>query len=495
MQVSHPEILDPISRGTFAPTLFTQGGLAASAPRLLQLAASFALAAVVALFVPAYAAGAEERLGNLDAERPPGEDGIFFTTKNYVETFYPLWFTHTQFKVAPHNQLIGPDKISPLYQGVVAINDDTLYASSPIDVTSGPVTLTVPETDAGYSVLLLDPFGNVYESGVPSKAAGVATPTTVYSLVAPDYSGPVLTGTTTVRLPLAFMVLIFRADRFSDDIDQTAEAAAFRAALEVNGSPTSILPVAEFAFPVKTIADTLVRRDPITFLSQTQQAIASASTPPLTQQEQKLSDDFDAMFGDGSSLSPEEEALFADGAGAAHDALLRNYLGNRDANNWIHFTNIGDWGGNVLDRASTTEFIQFGNGIETAAYYHTFLDGNGAPLEGSDPDAYYTLTFPPDAIPEASRFWSLTAYTPNAIELIPNPIDKYLVASYTPGLEESPDGSISIYISQTQPDGVPEANWLPVSDRAFNLMLRVYGVVPNSDVANNTYAPPPVEKW
>jgi hypothetical protein len=320
---------------------------------------------------------------------------IFTTTQNYVQTFYPLWFTYRQFQVVPHNQFIGPDEILPLYQGVVAINDDTLYASSPIDVTTAPVTLTVPETAAGYSVLLLDPYGNVYESGVPSKPAGVFTPTTVYSLVAPGYSELVPAETTLVRLPLDFKVLIF-----SDGVDETAEADAFRAAFELNGIQTSIRPVAEFTFPFKTIADTLIRREPIRFLSQTQEAIASASTPPLTPQEQKLSDDLDTLYGDGSGLGPEEEeALLAEGARAAHDALLRNYFGNRDANNWIHFTNIGDSGKNVLDRASNTEFIQFGNGIDTAVYYHTFLDGNGAPLEGGDSDGVCVLTFPPGGYP------------------------------------------------------------------------------------------------
>jgi hypothetical protein len=38
------------------------------------------------------------------------------------------------------------DTISPLYQGVVDINDDTLYASSPVDTSVGPVMVTVPNT-------------------------------------------------------------------------------------------------------------------------------------------------------------------------------------------------------------------------------------------------------------------------------------------------------------------------------------------------------------
>jgi len=313
------------------------------------------------------------------------------------------------------------------------------------------------------------------------------------------------------------MVLIFRADRFSNGVDMTTEAGAFRAALALNGSPTELRSVDKFAVPFKTIADTLIRRYPVAFLQQLQAGVLEPSQrPPLTRQEQKLSDDFDALFGNGSGLSPAEEESFAQGARTAHDALISNYLYNVDENNWIHFTNIGDWGKNVLDRASITEFIQYGNGSDTAAYYQTFLDGNGAPLEGGgapleewqlegivdeqllegvvEPPGY-VMTFPPGGAPEASRFWSLTAYTPHAIELIPNAIDKYVVASYTPGLETNPDGSISIYISQTRPEGVPEANWLPVSDRAFNLMLRVYGVVPKSDVAKNKYVPPPVERW
>ena len=79
--------------------------------------------------------GRTDRRGDRDRQQR-GKD-IVSTTESYVETFYPLWFTHFQFQVAPHNKLIGPKTISPLYQGVVAINDDTLYASSPIDVSGG----------------------------------------------------------------------------------------------------------------------------------------------------------------------------------------------------------------------------------------------------------------------------------------------------------------------------------------------------------------------
>ncbi len=46
---------------------------------------------------------------------------------------------------------------------------------------------------------------------------------------------------------------------------------------------------------------------------------------------------------------------------------MRTYGEHRGPNNWIHFRTIGAWGGQVVDRAAITEFIQYGNSIKTAA--------------------------------------------------------------------------------------------------------------------------------
>jgi len=187
-----------------------------------------------------------------------------------------------------------------------------------------------------------------------------------------------------------------------------------------------------------------------------------------------------------------------DGAQAAHELILDRYLTHTDwtstPTNWIHFVNIGDWGPQVVERSSITEFLQYANGINSAAYYHVFKDANGKPLDGSNPRGY-VLTFPKGQLPEAMRFWSVTAYTPEAIELVDNPADKYAVASYTPGLQPNPnteDGPLSIYMARQLPAGVPIANWLPIPPGAFNIMLRVYG--PEGSVADNTYVPPGIQK-
>jgi hypothetical protein len=153
----------------------------------------------------------------------------------------------------------------------------------------------------------------------------------------------------------------------------------------------------------------------------------------------------------------------------------------------VHFNNIGDWGKQVVQRSAITEFGQYCNSITTAGYWHAFRDGQGKPLNGSNPRGY-VLTFRKGQLPTATRFWSVTAYTPQAIELIRNRAQKYEVARYTTGLHYNPDGSLTIHIARTRPRGVPMANWLPVWRFKFNLMLRIYGTTNSA----KTYIPPAI---
>src|SRR5262245_42966931 len=55
------------------------------------------------------------------------QSDAYTTTLAYVQQFYPLWFTYKQSRSPFTNRLVGPLRVSPLYQGVVAINVDTVY--------------------------------------------------------------------------------------------------------------------------------------------------------------------------------------------------------------------------------------------------------------------------------------------------------------------------------------------------------------------------------
>jgi hypothetical protein len=430
----------------------------------------------------------------------------FDTTVAYVVQFYPLWFTYYQSLLARPDSLAGPIRVSPIYHFAVAVNVDTLYASSFLDLTAEPAVVTIPGNTppfpfTSYSILMLDPYGSLLpaSASIPPKTPGI------YALIGPGgFTGTLPAGVTPITLPLNYSTLAFRADKFSPTGEnQIKQAEAFRRALKSQtlsdylenplGGATTILPEIFFSVPFKTTADDLIAHAPIAFLRQLQRAVESDKTPPFSPYEEALSNRFNSLFANRSVNRSE----FSDGAQAAHELILDRYLTFTDwaaptPTNWIHFTNIGDWGNHVVERSSITEFLQYANGIATAAYYHVFKDANGNPLDGTNPQGYvltFTAEQPP---PEATRFWSVTAYTPEAIELVPNPAHKYAVASYTPGLQPNSDGSLSIYMAQQLPAGVPMANWLPIPPGAFNIMLRVYG--PEGTVEDNTYVPPGIQK-
>ena len=427
------------------------------------------------------------------AERLRGGEA-YQTTVRYVTQFYPLLFTYQQAK--SFNQFIGPEEVTPLYHGVVAINVDTIYASTALNLTDQPVILKVPATTVTYSILQLDPYGDVFQTALAPTASGGT-----YLLYGPGFTGTIPAGVIPVEEPLNYSNLLFRADKASSTgQDTTSEAEQFREGLFTQplcaylhqtcpaGTPaggfTEVLPqFPRFAVPIKSLVDALAEKHPLIFLKLLQTAVHAPNTPPMSPAQLALSNRFDGLF---SNLGANASALRA-GARAAHALIITSYLSHTGATNWVHFNNIGYWGKQVVQRSAITEFCQYCNSINTAGYWHAFKDGQGMPLNGRNPRGY-VLTFAKGRVPTAKRFWSLTAYTPQAIELIPNRANKYEVASYTPGLLYNTDGSLTIYISTTRPPGVPMANWLPVWRFRFNVMLRIYGT---TDTAS-TYVPPAI---
>lgn len=458
-----------------------------SLSRRIPLPAVLALAGALALSAPVPAAARGPVAGPAS--------GAFATTFQYVTRFYPRWFTYRQDLHLPANRFFAPNRISPIYHEVVAINDDTLYASSFMNLANEPVVLTVPKTRVTYSLLTVDAYGEIFRTAVAGGEPGT------YLLTAPGWSGTVPSGMTQISVPDVFSQWIFRADKFSGGKDMTAQAKLFRRSLRVlplaeyqaepSGGATRVLPEALFGTPYKGIADLETTETPILFLEQLQEGIHASTTPPLSASDQRLSARFDALFGEGGSKATATSAQFERAVRAAHAAIIAHYLAHTVGNQWIHFTNIGEWGNRSLDRDAITEYIQYGNGHTTAAYYHAFRDGAGAPLDGRG-NRVYALHFSKRELPEAKRFWSLTAYLPRSIELVPNEAHKYRVASYLPGLQTGPDGSVTIYMSRRKPLGVPSANWLPIPAGAFNVMLRVYG--PEGSAEAGTYVPPAIAR-
>jgi hypothetical protein len=425
---------------------------------------------------------------------------FFSVAENYTIRYYPRFMTYFQQNLGGFNRLAGPNRVGPLYGYVVSINVDTLYASFFLDLSQGPQIFTIPKTDVTYSLLTLDVFGDAFKTKIKSQTPGT------YGLVPDGWKGKLPPEVTKIAVPYPVTTWIIRADKYSaTGQNQADQAAAFRTSLRLAplatyeqdpcAGATTIVPQAAFALRMKAIADDSVRFHTTHFFRVLQAALRSPATAPLSASDLQLSRQFNGLFAAANAAAqhgnPGPLAQMIKGARAAHAMIIHNWLSHTDANHWIYFRNFADWHTAYLDRAAGNEYIQYGNNASAAGYYNAFTDGNGALLNGAKVPAY-RLTFAKDQIPQADRFWSLTAYLPRGNTLVPNAARKYEVARFTPGLVTNPDGSITIYIQATPPPAALRPNWLPIPRGPFDLLLRVYGPDGNTSPGAK-YIPPKIQ--
>lgn len=436
----------------------------------------------------------------------------FDVAYEYTVRFYPRFFSWTQFKINSdnsqgqtsganyENRLTGPLGMGPEYKVVVAINDDTIYAEAFLDVSNGPVILTIPAYANSYSILQLDVYGNILSTALSSNPPSQGG---IYGFVESGSHDNLPEGVIRVEMPYSFTTIAIRTDKYSStNENHIAAANAFRSKLMMQtladyeqnseGGHTLVLPLFFFSPSVKLMADEGLAKWPEAFLTTVQDAMASPATQPITDDDRALMQRFDTLFAVAKSVVDYDSrplAAIVRGAQAAYAAIINRWQSHRGPTNWIHFDNVGHWGANYLDRAALTEYIQVGNDRKAAYYANAFVDASGLPLDGGS--FAYTITFAADELPAYKRFWSMTAYTPEYIELVPNAIDKYVVASYTPELVTAEDGSVTIYVQADQPN-TNVANWLPVPKGHFSLLFRVYG--PLGSALAGTYVPPKVHR-
>ena len=125
-----------------------------------------------------------------------------------------------------------------------------------------------------------------------------------------------------------------------------------------------------------------------------------------------------------------------------------------------------------------------------SVYLLNFQDADGAPFS---PDGRYELRFSAHELPPVEAFWSLTAYTADDLNLIPNSADRYSVGDHTDGMTLDADGGLTVHLQPEEPAGVASANWLPTSGhRAWFLILRLYR--PGSAVLSGRWRCPAVRR-
>lgn len=381
----------------------------------------------------------------------------------------------------PANTLVYQDALAEpggFYKGR-SPNNDTIYFTSWIDTTKGPVLVQAPDTqDRYYSLTFADFYSNVQHTG--RRTTGTAAQSVM--VVGPEWKGTPVAGAHLVRLATHQGYLLGRLLVYGRDDLPKAQALLRRFAME---GPSAI--AAPGAPPPK--ADEMRSVRAFRHINQFLRA------NPRLPGEEALMAQFDSV-----GLGPErsfDESQISDAtrrgleraAVDGHAILLNAARAAPPRSGWSPVAaNHGQFGFDYYWRAAIEANGFLINLPHEAVYPTAMTDSAGRMLNG---DFSYRLVFPKDGLPPQDAFWSITPYSIPDRDLIPNPDKIYALGDRAGPLKRRADGATEILIQKERPSD-RHVNWLPVSPGQFFLSVRIYQ--PREDVLDGRYSLPPIER-
>ena len=359
-------------------------------------------------------------------------------------------------------------------RAVTTPNNDTFYSTAQVDLSQGPVNISLPATGGRYlSLQLMDAYSNSF--------AILGTRTTGnkggnFTLVGPNDA---VEGGQVLRCPTNHVWALARI--LVDGPHDMEAAKSIQQGISMQG------PAVETPGP-------FAHRG-----ADWREYFASAFqllklNPPLVTDLAEVAlmallglDDFRP-----DRFSPEEVAAIEAGVAEAKAASKRGGLsGSGFIDGWSYPPGrLGDFGQDYAFRASVAVSGLAALPPVEAMYMRAKGDLPGALFEGL---RNWVLHFPADALPPVKSFWSLSLYeaTPDGqFYFTDNPINRYAIGDRTEGLKYNADGSLDIWIGHALPLGDRAANWLPAPEGPFALFMRAY--LPKPELLDGGYRFPPV---
>ncbi|WP_343698693.1 DUF1254 domain-containing protein [Caulobacter sp.] len=350
---------------------------------------------------------------------------------------------------------------------VTTPNNDTLYSTAFLDLSKGPVTLTIPPLGARYyCVAVMDMFTN---NDVVLGTRTIGGRGGTFTLCGP---GQASSGPNPVRIATPHAWLLIRTL-----VDGEADLAAAHKAQDgfvVKGPPGAPVP----AFAARDAA-------PTDYFAAAR-ALLAANPAPAT--DLKILARTAPFLGAG----PFDAATAA--AGVEQARMITVFARGRQVftGGWSYpRPNLGDYGQDYLYRSIVALQGLGALPVAEAIYLKAAGDDGAGTFTG---DGLYRLTLPPQLPLDA--FWSLSMY-----EALPdgqffftdNPIKRYTIGDRTPGLKRNADGSLDLWIGRSDPGGERSANWLPAPKSGpFALFLRAY--LPRAELLDGRFRVPAVVK-
>lgn len=433
------------------------------------------------------------------------EDAVAIATKAYIYGYPLVTMEYTRRSLtnvatagpgsAPMGQLIRLRAYPPVDDHrVTAPNADTLYTTGFFDVTAEPYVLKIPDSNGRYYLMpMLSGWTDVFQ--VPGKRT-TGTGAQAYLITGPKWTGTVPSGLKQLKSPTGMVWLLGRIYCTGTPADY---AAVHKMQDEIVLEPLSALGKA-YTPPANTVNPAwnskLSVRDQVNALTTDQYFTAlaklmvdnpaAAADAPIVSDMAKIGIVPGKPFV-SSALGAETASALASVPKTAFGQIMAHFA---DAgvlkNGWQISTNAGVYGTDYIQRALITAIGLGANRPQDAVYPTSTGPNLTAKYDGSTPNIMH---FPKGTLPPVNGFWSLTMYTPEYF-FYPNALNKYTVSARN-SLKKNADGSTDLYISHTQPSGVPQSNWLPSPAGAYILMMRLYWPKETQpSIIDGTWAPP-----
>jgi hypothetical protein len=369
-------------------------------------------------------------------------------------------------------------------RNVTAPNNDTVYSSAFLELSGGPLELTVPDIEDRYfSIAFMNAFtDNFHYIGTrATKGKGGR-----FWIVGPDWRGRVPAGHQLIRSQTNDVWMLGRI--LVTGSEDVPAASAIQDGIKLVGVPGRgpnrpvLSPTDDNRNGEKILEaanEMLGRQRRLSGQAARARSFRSLGIQP------GASNGFDA-------LSPELKQAWLEAATRGIDRLRARFGRTaRTVNGWASSdAQTGNFGNNDLQRASVALGGIAALSQEEAMYFSSVKDASGSDYDFTKT---YRMRISPSGVP-VDGFWSLTMYAAEPdgrFFFVPNPINRYALSDRSPGLVKEADGSIVIIMSREKPSDSLGGNWLPMANGPFRLSFRAY--LPRLQVRQGAWYPPALE--
>lgn len=372
---------------------------------------------------------------------------------------------------------------------VVRPNLDTLYALAWLDLSAGPLTLSVPDMGERYFVYqVMDAWTNVVAApGSRTTGSGPA----VFDIVRTGAPVPPGSGAV-IEVPTRMAWIIGRIEAAATPQD-LARVHALQDGFDLSGPvpPRNGMDQAGEQRPPDTVAalpageffarlDGLLEDNPAPDRDRPMLAtLASLGIGPLVSPDTQ-----ENRFGWLARLAMARGVAVA--RSRLSEAIAARAYGPA---NWrTAVDGMGDYDTDYAMRAGVALIGLGANWPQDAVYPNTDIDADGAALHG---DHAYRVRFAPEALPPVRAFWSVTLYDEDGF--LPDIAGGRHAITDRDALVYGEDGSLELVVSAQRPAGIPAENWLAAPPgQPFALTARLYW--PQDAVLERAWHMPPVER-